>query len=190
MDCSTPGFPVPHHLLEVAQAHVHWIGDAIQPIHPLSSSSPSAFSLSQHQALFQGVSCSHQVAKVLELHHQSPVNIQGWFPLRLTCLIFLLSKGLSKVFSSTTVRKHQLVITIPRLIIEKSPLIKTEKDLSEPCWTVSRPLELWWPQASPLLLRDLPDALTPTVHCLANCRLEVRDRGMIGVYLKVRFLCS
>lgn len=53
-----------------------------------------------------------------------------------------------------------------------------------------RPLQLWWPLASPLLLRDLPDALTPTVHCLANCWLEFRGRGMVGVYLKVRVLCS
>ena len=67
------GFPVPHHFPEFAQVHVHWISDAIRPSHPLSSSSPSAFSLSQHQGLFQWVSCSHQVAKVLELHlqHQS-----------------------------------------------------------------------------------------------------------------------
>ena len=53
MDCSTPDLPVPHHLLELAQVHVHWIGDAIQPSHPLSPSSPSAFGFSQHQGLFQ-----------------------------------------------------------------------------------------------------------------------------------------
>ena len=55
MDCSTPGFPVLHHLLEFTQTHVHWVGDAIQPSHPLSSPSPPAFSLSQHQGLFQWV---------------------------------------------------------------------------------------------------------------------------------------
>ena len=65
MDCSNPGFPVYHQLLELAQFHVHQVGDAIQPSHPLSSPSP-AFSLSQHQGLFQWVSSSHQVAKVLE----------------------------------------------------------------------------------------------------------------------------
>ena len=53
MDCSTPGFPVPHHLLELAQAHVHWVSDAIQPSHPLLSPSPPAFNLSQHQGLFK-----------------------------------------------------------------------------------------------------------------------------------------
>ena len=73
VDCSTPGFPVHHQLPEPAQTHIHQVGDAIQPSHPLSSPSPSAFNLSQHQGLFQGVSSSHQVAKVLELQlqHQS-----------------------------------------------------------------------------------------------------------------------
>ena len=71
MDCSMPGFPALHHLAELAQTHVHWVSDAIQPSHPLSSPSPPAFNLSQHQGLFQRVSSSHQVAKVLELQHQS-----------------------------------------------------------------------------------------------------------------------
>ena len=67
MDCSTPGLPVHHQLPEFTQTHVHWVGDAIQPSHPLSSPSPPAFNLSQHQGLFQWVSSSHQVAKVLKL---------------------------------------------------------------------------------------------------------------------------
>ena len=73
MDCSTPGFPVHHQLLEPTQTHVHWVGDAIQPSHPLLSLSPPALNLSQHQGLFKWVSSSHQVAKVLELQlqHQS-----------------------------------------------------------------------------------------------------------------------
>ena len=73
MDCSTPGLPVHYQLLEFAQPHVHWVDDAIQPSHPLSSPSPFAFNLPQHQALFQWVGSSHQVAKVLEfqLQHQS-----------------------------------------------------------------------------------------------------------------------
>ena len=66
MNCSTPGFPVLHQLPELAQTHVHWVGDAIQSSHCLSSPS-SARNLSQHQGLFQWVSSSHQVAKVLEL---------------------------------------------------------------------------------------------------------------------------
>ena len=73
LDCSTPGFPVLHQLPELTQTHVHRVGDAIQPFHPLSSTSPPAFNLSQHQGLFQWVSSSHQVAKVSEfqLQHQS-----------------------------------------------------------------------------------------------------------------------
>ena len=73
MDCSTPGLPVHHQLPEFIQTHVHRVGDAIQPSHPLSSPSPPALNLSQHKGLFKWVSSSHQVAKVLEfqLQHQS-----------------------------------------------------------------------------------------------------------------------
>ena len=73
MNCSTPGLPVHHQLLEFTQTHVHRLSDAIQPSHPLSSSSPPAPNPSQHQGLFQWVNSSHEVAKVLEfqLQHQS-----------------------------------------------------------------------------------------------------------------------
>ena len=73
MDCSMPGSSVLFYLPECAETHVHWVGDAIQPSHPLSSPSSPAFSLSQHQGLYQWVGSSHQVAKVLELQlqHQS-----------------------------------------------------------------------------------------------------------------------
>ena len=73
MDCSIPGFSVHHKLPGFVQTHVHRVGDAIQPSHPLSSPSPPAFNLSQHQGLFQWVSSSHQVARIWEfqLQHQS-----------------------------------------------------------------------------------------------------------------------
>ena len=73
VDCSIPDLHVHHQLPELAQTHVHWVGDAIQPSHPLLSPCSSAFDLSQHQDLFQWVSSLHQVAKVLEfqLQHQS-----------------------------------------------------------------------------------------------------------------------
>jgi len=73
MGCNTPGSPVLQHLPEFAQTHVHWIGDIIHLPHPLSSPSPPAFNLSQHQGLFRWVSSLHQVARVLEfqLQHQS-----------------------------------------------------------------------------------------------------------------------
>ena len=73
MDCSTPGLPVHHQRMEFTQTLVHWVGDAIQPSHPLLFPSHHTFSLSQHQGLFKWVSSLHQVAKVLEfqLQHQS-----------------------------------------------------------------------------------------------------------------------
>ena len=81
-----------------SNSYVHWVGDAIQPSHPLLSSSPPTFNLSQHPGLFKWVSSLHQVAKVLELqlqHQFLPMNIQDWFPLGRTDLIFVLSKGSS-----------------------------------------------------------------------------------------------
>ena len=80
---STPGIPVHHQLPEFTQIHVHWVRDAIQPSHTLSSPYPPAFNLSQHQGLFKWVSSSHQVAKVLEfqLQHQSFQWTQDWSPL-------------------------------------------------------------------------------------------------------------
>ena len=109
MEGNMPGLFVHHQLPESTQTHVHWVGDAIQPLHPLSSPSPPTFNISQHQGLFQcqffassgqsiGVSAS---ASVL------PMNIQGWFPLGWTGWISFQSRGLSRVFSNTTVQKHQ-----------------------------------------------------------------------------------
>ena len=69
-NCSTPDLTVHHQLLELAQTHVHRVGYAMQPSYPLSSPSPPAFNLFQHQGLFQWISSSHQVAKVLELQFQ------------------------------------------------------------------------------------------------------------------------
>ena len=101
MDCSMPGFPVLHHLLEPAQTHVHWVGDAMQSSHPLLSPSPPALNLSQHQGfpmswLFasggQSIGASAS-ASVL------PMNIQGWFPLGLTGLSSLIEPGPSALGS-------------------------------------------------------------------------------------------
>ena len=78
MDCSTPGFPVLHHLPELAQIHVHWVGDAIQSSHPLSSPSPFVFNLSQDQGLFQWVGSSPKYCSFSFSINPSK-NIQGWF---------------------------------------------------------------------------------------------------------------
>ena len=98
MDCRTPGFPVHHKLLELVQTHVHSVGDAIQPFHPLSFPFPSAFNLSQHQGLFQWAGSSHQVAKVLELQlqHQSFQWISGLISFRIGWFDLLAIQGTLK----------------------------------------------------------------------------------------------
>ena len=96
MDCSASGLLVLYYFLQFAQTHVPWVGDAIQPCHPLLPSSPPALSLSQHQSRFfasggQSIGAS-ALASIL------PMNIQDWFPLGLTGFISLQSKGLLRVF--------------------------------------------------------------------------------------------
>ena len=113
MESSTTGFPVLHQFPELAQTHVHWVGNAIQTSHPLSLPSPPAFNLSQHQGLFKWVS-SHQVAKVAKYwsfsHSIGPSNeYSDWYPLGLTGWISWQSKGLSSVFSNTIAQKHQFL---------------------------------------------------------------------------------
>ena len=110
MDCSTPGYPVHHELTELAQTHVHRVGDAIQTSHPPLSPSPLAFNLSQHQSLLQWLQflASGGQSNGSFSFSISPTNeYSGQFPLGLTGLISLQSKGLSRVFSKTTVQKHQ-----------------------------------------------------------------------------------
>ena len=108
MDWSMPGFPVHHQLLELTQTHVHWVSDAMQPSHPLSSPPPTV-NLSQHQGHFKWVSSSYKVVNIGVSASASvlPMNIQDWLPLGWTGWISLLSKRLSRVFSHTTVQKHQ-----------------------------------------------------------------------------------
>ena len=109
-DCSMPDLAVHHQLPECTQNHVHWVGDVIQPSHPLLSPSTPALNLSQHQGLFKWVSSSHQVAKVLGVCVSTsvlPLNIQDWFPLGWTGRISLQFKWFSRVFSNTTVQMHQ-----------------------------------------------------------------------------------
>ena len=107
MNCSTPGLPVHDQLLELTQTHVHWVGDDIQPSHPLSSPSSPAFNLSQHQSLQLFTSDGQSIrASASASASVLPVNFQDWFPLGWTGWISLPSKGLSRVFSNATVQKH------------------------------------------------------------------------------------
>ena len=119
MDCSTPGFPVHPQFLKLVQTHVHRVGDAIQPSHPLLSPSPPAFNLSQHQ------SGSFQMSQFFASGGQSigvsASVLQDWCPLGWTGWISLQSKGLSRVFSNTTDQKHQFFSVQLSLLTTKMP---------------------------------------------------------------------
>ena len=124
MDCSTPGLPVHHQLPEFTRTHIHWVSDAIPPSHPLMPSHhlilmpshliPSIFSSclqsfleSRSFQLSEFFTSGGQSIGVSALASVLPINIQDWFPLGWTRWISLQSKGLSRIFSSTTVPKHQ-----------------------------------------------------------------------------------
>ena len=162
MDCSTSGFPILHYLLKLAQIHVHWINDAIQPSHPLSSPSPPALNLSQHQSIFPkswlftssgqriGVSASASVV---------PMNIQGWFPLGWTDTL-LQSKGLSRVFSSTTVWKQILWCSAFFMVQFSYPYMTPGKAIALTRWTfVGKVMSLLFHMLSRLVLAFLPRSI-------------------------------
>ena len=119
MDCSMPGFLVLHYLPEFAQTHVHWVDDAIQPSHPLSfpslPSCPQSFPASGSSHMNQFFRSGGQSIGVSASASVLPMNIQDWFPLGLTGLISLQSKGPSRIFSNTTVQKHQFFGAQPSL---------------------------------------------------------------------------
>ena len=114
MDCITTGLLVHHQLTEPTQTHVYPIGDTIQPSHPLLSHSPPTFNLSQHQGLFKWVFSSggQSIIGVSTSTSVLPMNTQDWPPLEWTGCISLQPKGLSRVFSNTTVQKHQFSSTL------------------------------------------------------------------------------
>jgi len=137
MVCSTPGFPVHHQLPELAQTHVHWVSDAIQPSHPLSSPSP-AFNLSQHQGLFQWVSSSPQVAKVLEFSFSvSPSNeYSGLISFRIDWLDLLAVQGTLKSLLQHHSSKPSILWHSAFFIVQLShPYITAGKTIALTRWT-------------------------------------------------------
>ena len=144
MDCDTPGFRVHHHLLEPAQTHVHWVGDAIQPSHPLLSPSPLAFNLYQHQGFFlmsQPFASSGQSVGATPSSSVIPMDIQDWFPLGLTALISLQYKGFSRVFSNTKVQTPYLYTQ--KILRNLPTTIKTNKGNEQDCRMPSQYIELY-----------------------------------------------
>ena len=177
MDCSTPGFSVLHHLPEIAQAPVLWVGDAIQPSHPLLSPPllPSIFpsiSLFIINKLFEsgGQSIGASVSVL-------PMNIQIWFPLGLTNLISLPSTGLSRVFSSTTVQKHQFFGCSVLFMVQLSyPYLSTGKNIALTIWTfVDKAMSLLFNMLSRFLLCCLHVALRVQLQVLGNTVLLITN---------------
>ena len=161
MDCSSQASLSITNSQSFTQTHVHWLGDAIQPSHPLSSPSPPAFNLSQHQGLYQWVSSSHQVAKVLEfqLQNQSfqwtfrtdfPLGWTGWIPLQ--------SKWLSRVFSNTHCSKASILQHSAFFIVQLShPYMTTGKTIALTRWTfVGKVMSLLLNMLSRLVITFLP----------------------------------
>ena len=113
VDCSMPGLPVHHHLQELAQTHVHWIRDAIQPLGPRSFSSPPGSIFPSIRVFSNESAFPIRWPKYWSFSFRSvlTINIRDWFPLGLTGLISLQSNTLSRVFFNTTVEKHQFFST-------------------------------------------------------------------------------
>ena len=142
MDCSMPRFPLHHQLPELAQTHVHWVSDVIQLSDPLSSPSPPALNLSQHRGFSLTIwrfTSGSQSTGASASASVLPVNIQDWFPLGLTGWISLLSKGVSRTFSDTTVQKHQFFHAQAFFIVQLSHAYMTTGktivfDYMDLCW--------------------------------------------------------
>ena len=162
MDCSTPGLPVHHQLPEFTQAHVPWIGDAIQPSYPLSSPSLPALSLSQHQGLFKWVSSSHQVAEVLEfqLQHQFFQWYSGLISFRIDWLDLLAVLGTLKSLLQHHNSKASILQHSAFFIVQLShPYMTSGKTIALTIWTSLN--RLWgWLQTESGGLVLLPTRLT------------------------------
>ena len=127
MECSTPGFPVHHQLPEFTQTHVHWVGDAIQPSHPLLSTSPLALNLSQHQGLFKWVNSSHQWPKYWSFSFNiSPSNEHsGLISFRMDWLDLLAVQGTLKSLLQHHSSKASILWCLAFFIVQLSHLYMT-----------------------------------------------------------------
>ena len=158
MGCSKPGLPVHPQLPEFTQNHVHWVGDAIQPPYPLSSPSPPALNLSKQQGLFKWVSSSDQVANIGVSASASvlPMNIEDW-SLGWTGWISLQSKGLSRVFSNTTVQKNQFFCSAFFIVQLSHPYMTTGETIALTRWAfVGKTMSLLFNMLSGLVIAFLP----------------------------------
>ena len=142
MDSSAPGFLVVHYLPEFAQTHVHWVSGAIQPSHPLSSPSPPAFNLLEHQGLFQWVGSSHQVAKVLKL--QLPSNeYSGLISFRMDWFDLLAVQGTLKSLFQYHSSKASVLQYSAFFMVQLSHLyMTTGETIALSIWTLGKMMSL------------------------------------------------
>ena len=133
VNCSTPGFPLLHYFLEFAQTHIHWVGDATQPSHPLSPPSPPALIFPSIRVFSNESALHFRWPKIGASASASvfPINIQDWFPLELTGLSSLLSKGLSRVLCSTMVLEASVLWHLAFFMVQFShPYMTAEKTIA------------------------------------------------------------
>ena len=158
MNCNVPGSLVLHCLLEFARIHVHRVSDAIQPSHPLSPPSPPAFNLSQHQGLFQWVSSSHQVAKVLELQHQYSNEYSGLISFRIDWLDLLAVHGTLKNLLQHHSSKASILRHLAFFIVQLSHPYMTTGKTKTLTWQifVDQVMSLLFNMISRLVLTFLP----------------------------------
>ena len=158
MNCSTPGLPVHHQLLKSTQTHVHWIGDAIQPSHSLSSPSPPTLNLSQHQGLFKWGSSSHEVAKVLEFQLQYQSFHPALISFRIDWFYLLAVQGTLKSLLQNHSSKASILQRSAFFIVQLShPYVTTGKTIALTRWTfVGKVMSLLFNMLSRLIITFLP----------------------------------
>ena len=158
MNHSTPGLPVHHQLLEFTQTPVHWLGNAIQPSHPLSSPYPPALNPSQHQGLFQWVSSSHEVAKVLEFQLQHQSFQWTLVSFRMDWLDLLAVQGTLKSLLQRHSSKASILRRSAFFTVQLShPYMTTGKTIALTRWTfVGKVISLLFNMLSRLVITFLP----------------------------------
>ena len=161
MDSSTPGLPVPHQLLELTQTRVHWVGNAIQPSHPLSSPSPLTFNLSQHQGLFKWVSSFHQVARVwsFSFNISRSNEYSGLLSFKMDWLDLAVQGALKSLLQHHSSKASALWCSAFFIVQLSYPYMTTGKTIALTIWIfVSKVLSLlFWPYLADLF-EDSPQA--------------------------------
>ena len=193
MGCSTPGLPVHYQLLEIAQTHVHWVGDTIQSSPPLPFSSPPALNLSQHQGLVQWVRYFASGGQSIGASASvPPMNIQDWFPFRLTGLI-LQSKGLKSLLQHHSSKASILQCSAFFMVQLSRPYMTTGKAIALTRQTfVGKVMSLLFNMLSRSVIAFLPRSkylLIPWLQAPSAVILEPKKIKSITVLIVSPCIC-